>query len=387
MRIQCLNKISPKGLAVFQDSYEVSDAVQCPDAIVVRSAKMHDMKRNPELKAIARAGAGVNNIPVEDCSKEGIVVFNTPGANANAVKEMTLAGMLLASRDIAGGIEYAQTLKGQSDISKQVESNKSRFAGNEIQGKTLAVIGLGAIGVMVANAAHSLGMDVIGYDPYLSVNAAWNLSRSVRHATSMQQALENADFITLHIPLNDQTRHSISNETLSQMKDGVRLLNFSRGEIVDNGALLEAVETGKVARYVTDFPAEELLGQNHIIAIPHLGASTEESEENCAVMAVQELQDFLENGNIHNSVNFPESDMGVLQGPCRILIAHQNIPNIIGQVTKVIAAENINISDMNNRSRKDLAYTMLDLESVINEESLQMLSAIEGVIRVRKICK
>lgn len=386
MKIQCLNKISPKGLAIFTDAYEIYNEECAADAILVRSAKMHDMARGAELKAIARAGAGVNNIPIDACSEEGIVVFNTPGANANAVKEMTLAGMLLASRDIVGAIEYAGTLKGQEGISKLVEANKSRFAGYEIQGKTLAVIGLGAIGVMVANAAHSLGMDVIGYDPYLSVNAAWNLSRSVHHANSMQEAIKDADFVSLHIPLNDQTKGSFGADTFAQMKDGAKLMNFSRGEIVDSAALLEALASGKLAKYVVDFPSEEVLGVENVIAIPHLGASTEESEENCAVMAAEQLRDFLENGNIHNSVNFPESDMGKLSTPCRICIAHKNIPNIIGQISRIIAEDNINISDMNNRSRKDMAYTMMDLDEDVDDSVIKDFEAIEGIIRVRRIC-
>ncbi len=387
MVVQCLNKISPVGLAGFSEEYTVSDHEENPDAILVRSAKMHDYPWGDRLKAIARAGAGVNNIPVDRLSEDGIVVFNTPGANANAVKELTIAGMLLASRDIAGGIEYVKTLSGESEVGKLVEANKSRFAGYEIQGKTLAVIGLGAIGVMVANAAHSLGMEVIGFDPYVSVNSAWSLSRSILHANSMQEALENADYVTLHIPLNKETNGYIGEEAFSMMKDGARLMNFSRGEIVDEAALKSAMESGRVTKYVTDFPNENILNRPGVIAIPHLGASTEESEENCAVMAVKELRDFLENGNIHNSVNFPESDMGTLKSACRLVVAHRNIPNLIGQITSFVAEGSVNISDMNNRSKGEYAYSMLDLDEEADESLIRRINNISGVLSVRKICR
>ena len=387
MKIKLLNKISPVGLNVFDETYEASDAIENPDAIMVRSAKMHDLPRNPELLAIARAGAGVNNIPVDACSEEGIVVFNTPGANANAVKEMVLTGMLLASRDVIGGVEYVRGLEGQDGVAKLVEANKSNFAGTELQGKTLAVIGLGAIGVLVANAAHSLGMDVIGYDPYVSVNAAWKLSRSIEHGDSLASILPQADFVTIHVPLNDETKQYINQDVFAMMKKGVKLMNFSRGEIVDKEALLKAIEDGIVDKYVTDFPNEKMVNQRNVIAIPHLGASTEESEENCAVMAAQQIRDYLENGNIVNSVNFPASDMGALKLPCRVLIMHRNIPKIVSQLTQLIAHENLNISDMNNRSRKDLAYTMLDLDSKADAATLDAMRAVAGVIRVRVIYK
>lgn len=383
MQIVCLNKISEKGLCCLDDKYVVANNMESCDAVLVRSAAMHDMKFATELKAIARAGAGVNNIPIDRCTEQGIVVFNTPGANANAVKELTITGLLLASRDVIGALRFAQELKGSDNINAKMEANKGRFVGHEIRDKTLAVIGLGAIGVLVANAAHALGMNVVGYDPYLSVQAAWALSRSIHHADSMEDALREADYVTVHVPLNDATRGSINASVLNLMRPGVRLLNFARGEIVCQSDLLEALDSGHIAAYVTDFPTEELLGHENVITIPHLGASTEESEENCAVMAVRQLRDYLENGNIHNSVNFPDCDMGKRSTPCRVLLAHKNIPNLIGAVTGVLSSVNMNISHMSNRSRKELAYTMLDLDAMIDEKTERRLQEVPGMIRVR----
>ena len=346
---------------------------------------MHDMELPESVKVIARAGAGVNNIPVKDCAEKGIVVFNTPGANANGVKELVLAGMLLASRDIVGGIEWVAKEKDKEDIDKLAEKQKKQFAGCEIMGKKLGIIGLGAIGAMVANAASALGMEVYGYDPYISIDAAWNLSRTIKHIKSLDEIYSQCDYITIHVPLLDSTRQMINKEALDKMKDGVVLLNFARDLLVDEDALIEALDSGKVKKYVTDFANHTVAGHAGILVTPHLGASTEESEENCAVMAVKEVRDFLENGNIKNSVNFPNCDMGTCVAVGRIAICHKNIPNMISQFTKILGAEGLNIADMTNKSKGEYAYTLIDLESTASKEALDELKAIEGVSRVRVV--
>ena len=381
----CLNPIAAKGLDLFGEDYKKTETLYEADAVLVRSAKMHDMELPEGVKAIARAGAGVNNIPVMDCAEKGIVVFNTPGANANGVKELVLAGMLLASRDIVGGIEWVAKEKDQEDIGKLAEKQKKQFAGCEIMGKKLGIIGLGAIGAMVANAASALGMEVYGYDPYISIDAAWNLSRTIKHIKSLDEIYSQCDYITIHVPLLDSTKEMINKEAFSKMKDGVVLLNFARDLLVDENALIEALESGKVKKYVTDFANHTVAGRDGILVTPHLGASTEESEENCAVMAVKELRDFLENGNIKNSVNFPNCDMGTCVAVGRIAITHKNVPNMISQFTKILGAEGLNIADMTNKSKGDYAYTLIDLESTASKEALDELKSIEGVSRVRVI--
>lgn len=385
-KIQTLNKISPCGLKLFDSSrYSVSDTQENPDAIVLRSFSMHEMELPESLLAVARAGAGVNNIPIDKCSKRGIVVFNTPGANANAVKELAIAGLFLSSRKIVDGITWAWSLKGESDIPKLVEKGKSAFEGPEIEGKTLAVIGLGAIGVMVANAAYYLGMDVIGYDPYISVKSALGLSRHVNVTKDLKTAIECADYVTIHAPLTDETRGMFNESTIKGMKDGARLLNFSRAELVNNEDVAKALESGKISCYVTDFPNAEVLDMKNVIPIPHLGASTPESENNCAVMAAKEVIDYLENGNITNSVNFPSCEMPREEGGTRITIAHMNIPNMLGQFSTLLAAEGANIDNMVNKSKSEYAYTMIDLKSNFSDEVLDKIKAIDGVLLVRVI--
>ena len=381
----CLNPIAAKGLDLFGEDYKKTETLYEADAVLVRSAKMHDMELPEGVKAIARAGAGVNNIPVMDCAEKGIVVFNTPGANANGVKELVLAGMLLASRDIVGGIEWVAKEKDQEDIGKLAEKQKKQFAGCEIMGKKLGIIGLGAIGAMVANAASALGMEVYGYDPYISIDAAWNLSRTIKHIKSLDEIYSQCDYITIHVPLLDSTKEMINKEAFSKMKDGVVLLNFARDLLVDENALIEALESGKVKKYVTDFANHTVAGRDGILVTPHLGASTEESEENCAVMAVKELRNFLENGNIKNSVNFPNCDMGTCVAVGRIAITHKNVPNMISQFTKILGAEGLNIAYMTNKSKGEYAYTLIDLESTASKEALDELKSIEGVSRVRVI--
>lgn len=383
--IKLLNKIAKVGCAVFDPAaYTLGEEIEAPEAIMVRSAVMHDMELNPELKAIARAGAGVNNIPVEKCAEQGIVVFNTPGANANGVKELAIAALMLASRDIVGGIAWAQSLKGEADVAKLVEKGKSKFAGSEIKGKTLGVIGLGAIGGMVANAASSLGMNVIGYDPYVSVEAAWNLSRSVRKAADYDEIYQNCDYISFHVPATAETKGMICNDSFAKMKDGVRIINLSRADLVNAADMKAAVASGKVASYVTDFPTDDVLGVPGIVTIPHLGASTEESEDNCAVMAANELIEYLENGNIKNSVNFPEASMPHV-GDVRICCLHKNIPNILSQISGAISSENINIENMLNRSKKDFAYTIVEIKGELLDETVEKIRAIEGICRVNVI--
>ena len=381
-KVKTLNKIAKIGLDVFDDKYTYGDEVENPDGIILRSFNMHEMELPESLSAIARAGAGVNNIPIEKCSEKGIVVFNTPGANANAVKELVIAGLLLASRKVVQGIAWAKTLIGEGDnVSKLVEKGKSSFTGPEIQGKTLGIIGLGAIGVRVANAAHALGMNVIGYDPYLSVDAAWSVTRAAVHANDIDTLLANSDYISIHVPATKDTKGMFNAELFRKVKPGVRLLNFSRDELVDTEAVLSALEDGTVAEYITDFATEDLLKSDRVIVMPHLGASTPESEDNCAVMAAQELKNFLENGNIINSVNFPNCDMGKVSGT-RVTIAHKNIPAMLSQISSVFTKDQINIENMVNKSRGDYAYTMIDTHSGLDASVLSDIKSIEGVIKV-----
>lgn len=384
-RIKTLNEISPVINKVFTADYAVGSEIDNEDAIIVRSAKMHDMPISDSLLAVARAGAGYNNIPVDKCSERGIVVFNTPGANANAVKELTIAGMLLAGRDIVGGIEWARTLKGEGDkVAALVEKGKNHFVGPELKGKKLAVIGLGAIGTMVANAGHALEMDVYGYDPFLSIEHALMLSRAVHKVGDLDKLLAEADFVSLHLPLTDKTRGMVDADMLSKFKPGAALLNFSRGELVDGAAVLEAVNAGRLRRYVTDFPSEDMLGAEGVIALPHLGASTPESEDNCAEMAAQELSGYLTRGAIINSVNYPACDPGYTDG-ARLCVLHANVPNMVGSVTALLAAQGINIANMVNKSRGALAYTVIDADGEIGANVVKAVAAVENVYKVRLI--
>ena len=384
-RIKTLNEISPVINKVFTTDYAVGSEIDNEDAIIVRSAKMHDMPISDSLLAVARAGAGYNNLPIDKCSERGIVVFNTPGANANAVKELTIAGMLLAGRDIVGGIEWARTLKGEGDkVAALVEKGKNHFVGPELKGKKLAVIGLGAIGTMVANAGHALEMDVYGYDPFLSVEHALMLSRAVHKAGDLDKLLAEADFVSLHLPLTDKTRGMVDADMLSKFKPGAALLNFSRGELVDGAAVLEAVKAGRLRRYVTDFPSEDMLGAEGVIALPHLGASTPESEDNCAEMAAQELAGYLTRGAIINSVNYPACDPGYTDG-ARLCVLHANVPNMVGSITALLAAQGINIANMVNKSRSALAYTVIDADGEIGANVVKAVGAVENVYKVRLI--
>ncbi|MEO2238506.1 phosphoglycerate dehydrogenase [Dorea sp. YH-dor226] len=384
-KYHCLNPISGVGLEEFTENYAPVSTPDTADAILVRSAAMHDMEFAPELKAVARAGAGVNNIPLEKCAEQGIVVFNTPGANANGVKELVIAGMLLASRDIIGGISWVQENEEDGNIAKDAEKAKKAFAGCELQGKKLGVIGLGAIGVLVANAADHLGMDVYGYDPYVSVDSAWRLSRNVHHATNVDELYEQCDYITVHVPALDSTKGMISRDAIGLMKKGVVVLNFARNVLVDEEAMVDALVSGHVKHYVTDFPTPEIAGVKGAIVIPHLGASTEESEDNCAKMAVKELMNYLENGNIKNSVNYPDCDMGLRGNNTRILLLHHNVPNMIGQFTKILARDNMNIADLTNKSKGKYAYTMIDVDSEVPEGVAEELRQVNNVLRVRVI--
>lgn len=384
-KIHCINAISKYGTDQFTEDYQLTDEINEAEGILVRSASLHEMQFSNSLLAIARAGAGVNNIPLDACAQEGIVVFNTPGANANGVKELVLAGLFLASRNIVGGIEWCKENKEDANIAKSAEKAKKAFAGCEIKGKKLGVVGLGAIGAEVANTAIALGMEVYGYDPYISVNAAWRLSRDVKHTTSLDTICQECDYITLHVPAVDSTKGMINKAAIEQMKDGVVILNFARDLLVNEDDLAEALKSGKVKKYVTDFANPKSVNMDNTIVIPHLGASTEESEDNCAKMAVQEIMDYLENGNIRNSVNYPACDMGVKKTACRVAVLHMNIPNMIGQITGVLAAGKINISDMTNKSRDKFAYTLMDLEHTPDDIMVQKLNAIEGVLRVRLI--
>lgn len=384
-KINCLNPIAKVGLDLFSNQYEQTDDFAQADAVLVRSAAMHDMEMPASLKAIARAGAGVNNIPLDKCAEQGIIVFNTPGANANGVKELVIAGMLLAARDITGGIAWSISAKEDPNVAKAAEKEKKKFAGTEISGKKLGVIGLGAIGVKVANAAVSLGMEVYGYDPYISIAGAWNLSRSVKHIATTEEIFKECDYITIHVPLLDSTRGMINKEAFAMMKDGVVILNYARDVLVDEEAMAEALKSGKVKRYMTDFPNTLSVNMEGAIVTPHIGASTEESEDNCAVMAVNEVMDFMENGNIKNSVNYPNCDMGVCDKAGRVTICHKNIPNMLGQFTSAFAEANINISDMTNKSKGDYSYTMLDIDAPATEGVVKKIEAINGVIKVRII--
>jgi len=385
-KIKTLNNISPKGLDLLpKDTFTVGESEDAPDGILLRSFKMAEADLNPNLKAIARAGAGVNNIPVELCTQKGIVVFNTPGANANGVKELLFAGMLLSSRRLYQGINWSQSLKGKgADIPALVEKGKADFAGPEILGKKLAIIGLGAIGVIAANAAIEMGMEVVGFDPYISVESAWGLSRSVKRAKTLEGALTDADFITIHVPLTPETKGVVNSALIAKMKTGVRLLNFARAELVNNKDVLAAIKDGKVAAYVTDFPEEELLGIDQVIPVPHLGASTPEAEDNCAIMAADELKNFLQTGNIKNSVNFPNCELD-FHRKTRIILANKNIPNMVGQITTVLANEGINIADMLNKGKGDVAYNIIDIDSDVGTGIIDKLKSIDGVIMVRLI--
>lgn len=384
-RYMCLNPISNAGLDNFTKEYEKTEDITQADGILVRSASMHEMELPENLLAVARAGAGVNNIPLDQCAQKGIVVFNTPGANANGVKELVIAGMLLASRDVVDGINWVKENQEDANISKDAEKAKKSFAGTEVMGKKLGIIGLGAIGVKVANVARHLGMEVYGYDPYVSVAAAWNLSRDVKHVLDVNEIYEQCDFITIHVPLMDATKGMINREAISRMKDGVILLNFARDLLVEEEAVLDGIESGKIRRYVSDFPNPKTAGKKGCIVIPHLGASTEESEENCAVMAVKELKDYLENGTISHSVNYPDCDMGICTSASRVVIFHKNIANMIAKFTSVMGWNNLNIANMMNKSKGDVAYTMLDLEAAANDSILNQLKTIDGVFRVRVV--
>ena len=381
-KIQLLNKISQIGLKQFNDTYEIGDAITDPDAILVRSAAMHDMEFGASLKAIGRAGAGVNNIPVDRCAEEGIVVFNTPGANANGVKELAIAALMLASRDIVGGIQWANALT--ADVAKSVEKGKSAFAGNEIMGKTLGVIGLGAIGGLVANAAAALGMNVIGCDPYITIDGAWHLSRAIQKAATYDEVFEKADYISLHVPATPQTKNMICADSIAKMKSGVRIINLARADLVNAADLTAAIADGKIASYVTDFPTEDTIGVKGIVTIPHLGASTEESEDNCAIMAANELIDYLENGNIKNSVNFPNLNLPHTAAH-RVVILHKNIPNMIARITGSLADQNINIENLMNASKGDYAGTIAETNSPVDDAVVEKIAAVDGIIRVIKI--
>ena len=383
LKVKLMNKIASVGTDILAGRYEVSAEMQNEDAIMVRSAALHDMEFAPNLRAIARCGAGVNNIPVDKCTKEGIVVFNTPGANANAVKELVLATLILASRDIVGGISWVKTLAGQEGVAKAVEAGKSAFVGHELAGKTLGVIGLGAIGGMVANAAISLGMNVMGYDPYITAKAAWSLAPSVRQAADYAEIFKSCDYITLHVPATPQTKNMICESSLAQMKDGVRILNMSRADLVNAADIKKALEAKKVAVYATDFPTEETVGVDGIIAIPHLGASTVESEDHCAVMAAQQLDEFLSCGNIRNSVNFPAVSVPRSEHP-RVCIMHENVPNMLAQITSTFSAQHINIENFANGSRGDVAYTIVETNAKADENVVAALKAISGVFGVRE---
>ena len=384
-KVHYLNKISPVGTELWTEDYAQAENIADADAVLVRSASMHDMELPENLLAVARAGAGVNNIPLTTCADQGIVVFNTPGANARSVMELALCGLFLSARDIVGGINWVQSIKGSADVAGLVEKGKSQFAGNEIYGKKLGIIGLGAIGGPLANRARKLGMDVYGCDPHISVEAAWHLDRHVQRVKSRDEIYETCDVISLHVPLLDSTRQMINAEALAKMKDGVVILNFARDKLVDDDAMAEALKSGKVRRYITDFPNNKTANMPGCIAIPHLGASTGESEDNCAKMAVKQMMNYLENGNIVNSVNFPACDMGVCRTAGRVAILHKNIPNSLGQFTAAVAEENINIDSMQNASRGEYAYTMLDLDSPTSPEVVEDLKQIKGVIRVRVI--
>ena len=386
VKIQCLNKISPIGTKRLGEKYTFSAEIENPQGILVRSAAMHDMAFGPDLLAIARAGAGVNNIPIDKCTEQGIVVFNTPGANANAVKELVLCALFLTSRKVAASMDWIKTLKGEGDqVGKLVEKGKSAFAGPEIQGKTLGVVGLGAIGILVANAAEQLGMTVYGYDPYLSVDSAWRLSSGIKRAVSVDDLCQCCDYITLHLPATKDTKGMINADAIAKMQDGVRILNFARGELVDSAALLAALQSGKVAAYATDFPTDDLIGAENVTALPHLGASTPESEDNCAVMAVDQLKDYLENGNIKNSVNLPALSMPRDPGTKRLCIIHKNVPGTIAGFTTTCGSHGVNIENMQSKSKGEYAYTILDVTGDLTDGAMDALKSLDGLIRIRVI--
>ena len=381
--VKCLNPIAQIGLDNFTDEFQMTEEINEAEAVLVRSASMHEIEAPEKLLAVARAGAGVNNIPLDDYAQKGVVVFNTPGANANGVKELVVAGLLLASRDIIGGVNWAKENADDENLAKTVEKQKKKYAGNELKGKSLGVIGLGAIGVLVANMGFRLGMKVYGYDPYLSVKSAWQLSSHEKVVQNIEEIYENCDYITLHLPLLDSTKGTINKESIAMMKDGVRIMNFARGGLVDDAAIIEALENGKVGKYVTDFPDSAVASAPNTIAIPHLGASTEESEDNCAIMAVEQIVDYIKNGNITNSVNYPNCDMGVCQGAARMTICHKNRPNMLGHFTTLIAAAGMNIVNLTNKSKGQYAYTILDLESVPVPELVETMKKVRDVLKVR----
>lgn len=385
INVNCLNNIAAVGLDLFSDAYNTESSFEDAQAVLVRSAKMHDMVLSDQLLAVARAGAGVNNIPLDKCAEQGIVVFNTPGANANAVKEQVLAAMLLASRDLLGGNAWVKENQNDPDIAKATEKAKKAFAGQEIKGKKLGVIGLGAIGQLVANAAIALGMEVYGYDPYLSVNAAWNLSSEVKHIVNVEDIYRDCNFITVHVPALDSTKGMINQAAFDMMQDGTVIINCARDVLVDEAAIGEALKSGRVKKYVTDFPNTTTAGMEGAIVLPHLGASTEEAEDNCAVMAVQELRNYIENGNIINSVNYPACDMGMCQTAGRVAVCHKNVPAVISKITSVMGNAHINIEEMANKSRGEYAYSLLDIDKTADEAVVEQLAAIEGVIKVRVI--
>lgn len=381
--VKCLNPISNRGLDLFTSEFEVIDDLNAADAVLVRSASMHDLEVPDSMLTVARAGAGVNNIPLNEYAEKGITVFNTPGANANGVKELVVAGLLLASRDIIGGVNWVKENAKEADLAKMIEKKKKEFAGNELKGKSIGVIGLGAIGVLVANICNRLGMNVYGYDPYVSVRSAWSLSRMVNHSSSLDEIYEKCDFLTIHVPYMESTKGMIGNEAVQKMKDGATILNFARGELVDDQAVLDGLASKKIKHYVTDFPNPAVAAADGVITIPHLGASTEESEENCAEMAVDQLMNYLEKGNIVNSVNYPNCDLGDIEAECRITVHHKNLPNMIGQLTSALAEEGYNIENMLNKSKKDYAYSIFDVEKRPSEKVLSKMKQIDGVIRLR----
>lgn len=384
-KVKCLNPIAACGLDLFSDNYQMTDNIEEAEAVLVRSASMHDMDLPESLLAVARAGAGVNNIPLEDCANKGIVVFNTPGANANGVKELVVAGLLLASRDLMGGYNWVKANASDEDIAKKVEKQKKEYAGNEIAGKKLGVIGLGAIGAKVANIAFRLGMEVYGYDPYVSIDAAWSLSRHIKHIEHVEDIYRDCDYITIHVPALDSTKGMLNKEAFDMMKDGVRILNFSRDVLVNDEDIKAALAEGKVKKYVTDFPNPAIAGVDNVITLPHLGASTDESEDNCAIMAVKQIADYIENGNIKNSVNYPACDAGVCETVARVCVCHKNIPDMLTRFTGVFSKDGINIANMVSKSKGDWAYTILDVESQVSDSDKADIEAVEGVVKVRII--
>lgn len=385
IKVNCLNPIAACGMDLLDDKYEKTDDFAEAEAVLVRSAAMHDLELSDNLVAVARAGAGVNNIPLDKCAEKGIVVFNTPGANANGVKELVIAGLLLASRDLMGGYNWVKDNASDENIGKAVEKQKSKYAGCEIKGKRLGVIGLGAIGAKVANIAYRLGMEVYGYDPYVSVEAAWRLSSHVKHITNVEDIYRECDYITIHVPALDSTKGMINKDAFAMMKDGVKILNFARDILVNDDDMIDALSSGKVSKYVTDFPNVKIAGVDNVITLPHLGASTAESEDNCAIMAVQQIKDYIENGNIKNSVNYPACDAGVCQAESRITVCHKNIPNMITQFTGAFSSKGINVSDMVSKSRGDWAYTILDLSEKADDSILKAIEEIDGVVKVRAV--